>query len=118
MNDKVKEISNSDTTKVTPKSDLPTMTCFCYFMTFSFRVMFNERLDLAPFLNKILLFLSSPKCIEIFLSVNLSQSLLKSQFNFFFNELDILVAIKYTRIICGKVEGRKSSCRLHIAKIV
>ena len=33
-------------------------------ITFLFRVVFNERSDLFPLLNKILLVLSSPKCIE------------------------------------------------------
>ena len=50
-------------------------------MTFSFRVMFNERLDLFPLLNKIFLLLPSPECIENLLSMSHSQSLLKSWHN-------------------------------------
>ena len=50
-------------------------------MTFSFRVMFNERLGLFPLLNKIFLPLSSTKCVESLLSMNHSQRLLKSWHN-------------------------------------
>ena len=39
-------------------------TTECCFITFSFRVMFNEKLVLFLLLNKILLVLSSPKYIE------------------------------------------------------
>ena len=46
-------------------------------MTFSVRVMFNERSDLFPLLNKIFLLLSSTNCIESLLSMNHSQRLLK-----------------------------------------
>ena len=46
-------------------------------MAFSFRIMFNEGLDLFSLLDKMLLVLSSPKCIESLLSMKHSQRLLK-----------------------------------------
>ena len=76
----------------------------CCFVTFSFPVMFNERLDLFPLLNKILLVLSYPKYVESLLSMNHSIS---------FNELDILVAKQYTRIICVKPKVSILQCCLH-----
>ena len=49
-------------------------TAECRFITFSFLVMFNERLDLFLLLNKILLVLSSTKYIEGLLPMNHSTS--------------------------------------------
>ena len=66
-------------------------TTECCFITFSFRVMFNERLDLFPLLNKIFLLLSPQKFIESFLSMKVVN---KHNLDFF-NKLHILVAIKY-----------------------
>ena len=51
-------------------------TTDCCFITFSFRVMFNEKLVLFLLLNKTLLVLSSPKYIESPLFMNHSQRLL------------------------------------------